>query len=200
MEQRKRQIRRSSGRFYGFRVNCESVPLLPAWAVRMVLDDPREIPYLFIWKGWRDGKVKEAVRLIRRGAVASLAEVDSIELKRTDGSVVSVYLTWQDLPRNSGRGLLLECWRCGMPRRALYGAKVGDDGRFYGARRADWECRTCCTLRYSSEGGALLIRGGLMSRLLGQPFPDLPSPRPELWLPNIFSSPRDAAAAGLCAF
>jgi hypothetical protein len=36
--------------------------------------------------------------------------------------------------------------------------------------------------RYSSEGGGLLIRGGLLSRLL------------------IFSSPRDAAAAGVCAF
>jgi hypothetical protein len=29
-----------------FRVNCESVPMLPAWAVREVWDDPRHIPYL----------------------------------------------------------------------------------------------------------------------------------------------------------
>jgi hypothetical protein len=38
-------------------------------------------------------------------------------------------------------------------------------------------------LRYSSEGGALLIRGGMLSRLLGRPVPDLPFPRPEPWLP-----------------
>src|SRR2546429_3014232 len=26
--------------------------------------------------------------------------------------------------------------------------------------RSDWECRTCAKLRYSSEGGALLLRSG----------------------------------------
>ena len=47
--------------------------------------------------------------------------------------------------------------------RALYGAKVGNDGRFYKAVRADWECRQCAELRYSSEGGALVLRGGPIS-------------------------------------
>ena len=41
---------RSEGRFRRHRVNCEQVPFLPAWAVAWVLDDPRKIPYLFVWK------------------------------------------------------------------------------------------------------------------------------------------------------
>jgi hypothetical protein len=58
VEQRKRR----GGRFFGRRVNCEQVPLLPAWAVGWMLDDPRKIPYLLIWKSEYDGKIKEAVR------------------------------------------------------------------------------------------------------------------------------------------
>lgn len=113
-------------------------------------------------------------------------EAEAVEITWTDGSSVPVYLSWRSQP-HGGRSLLLRWWRCQSPRRALYGAKVGDDGRFYVARRADWECRTCCTLRYSSEGGALLIRGGLVSRLLRQPFPSVSSPRPNVWLPYIFT-------------
>lgn len=49
--------------------------------------------------------------------------------------------------------------------------------------------RRCAGLRFSSEGGALLIRGGrLMTRYFGQPWPTVASPRPEAWLPLIFSS------------
>ena len=69
-----------------------------------------------------------------------------------------------------------------MPSRALYGAKVGNDGRFYVARRADWECRMCAKLRYSSEGGYL--RPGKQFRAFGN------FPRPELWLPYVFTSPQ----------
>ena len=50
--------RRLGGRFFGRRVNCEQVPLLPAWAVALVLDDPRKIAYLLVWKSHHDGTVK----------------------------------------------------------------------------------------------------------------------------------------------
>jgi hypothetical protein len=40
---------RCSGRFGGYRVNCESVPCLPAHIVADCLADPRGIPYLLIW-------------------------------------------------------------------------------------------------------------------------------------------------------
>lgn len=172
--------------------------MLPAWAVRAALDDPRRIPYLFVWKSRRDGAIKDAVRVARSIPQTGLPEAESVEIKRTDGSTVPVYLAWRWQP-HGGHSLLLRCWRCQRPSRALYGARVGDDGRFYAVQRADWQCRKCAGLRYSSEGGALLFRGGILSRLFGQPVGAVSSPRPEPWLPLVFSSPAQAAAAGLFA-
>ena len=37
--------------------------------------------------------------------------------------------------------------------------------------RIGWRCRSCARLRYSSEGGALVSRGGPISRLLRMPCP-----------------------------
>ena len=186
-----KQIRRSAGRFCGFRVNCEQVPQLPAWAIREVLDDPRKIPYLLVWKKRSPGELTEAIRVVRRGAGAN---ADEVELKRTDGTVVVIHLVWRPLPRGGGRSLFLICPCCGRPCRALYGAEVGDDGHFYVVRRADWECRTCAKLRYSSEGGALLLRSG---RTLSWLFDTVRSPRPDLWcslLPKLLR--RLASAEG----
>jgi hypothetical protein len=193
VDQAKRPIRRNEGRFYGFRINCEQVPMLPAWIVRGIWDDPRRIPYLLIWKGVRDGTVKDALRVIpRRGPTGT----PSVEIKRTDGSSVHVSLVWRPQP-HGGRSLLLRCRSCRQPCRALYGTRVGDDGRFYAARRADWECRTCANLRYSSEGGALVVRTRCT---ILRPLSSLFSgPRPKRWLPHVFASPRDAAAAGVCS-
>ena len=134
--------------------------MLPAWAIRRVLNDPRNIPYLLLWKSHRTGEIKEAIRVVRRTFGAPPYSIEKVELKRTDASVVYICPVWRPLPRGSGRSLLLGCPHCGRLCRALYGAKVGNDGRFYAVRRANWECRTCAQLRYSSEGGALLIRPG----------------------------------------
>src|SRR5215472_2854183 len=196
VEQAKRQIPRSGGRFNGYRVNCEQVPLLPASSVREVLDDPRMIPYLIVWKSRMGDEVRQAVRLARSVPLTNPSEVESVEIKWTDGNIVPIHLVWRRQP-HGGRALLLRCSCCGRPRRGLYGAGMGDDGRFYVARRANWECRECAGLRYSSEGGALVMRGGPISRLLGRPVPDIPSPRPEPWLPYVFASPLDAVDAGL---
>jgi len=165
--------------------------MLPAWAVRQVWDDPRRIPYLLVWKSRRDGEVKEAVRVARFVPQTGLPESDSVRVQRTDGSSVPVYLAWRWQP-HGGRSLLLRCWKCQKPRRALYGARVGDDGRFYAARRADWECGRCAGLRYSSEGGALLFREGILSQLFRQPVGPVSSPRPEPWLPYVFTDLDDA--------
>jgi hypothetical protein len=51
----------------------------------------------------------------------------------------------------------------------------------------------------SPEGGALVMRGGPISRLLRYPYPDLSRPRPESWLPYVFTSLEEAAEAGVCA-
>lgn len=188
-EQRIRQTRRRCGRFYGFRINCEQVPILPSWVVRWVWDDPRQIPYLLVWDGNRDGRVKEALRVARFVPETILQEADAVEARRTDGSTVLIYLAWQRQPQG-GRTMFLRCWKCQTPSRALYGAKVGDDGRFYVVQRADWECRACAKLRYSSEGGYL--RPGIQFRAYGN------LPRPELWLPYVFASPQKAMEAGFC--
>jgi hypothetical protein len=188
----RRHIRRGyNGRFLGFRINCEYVPLLPAWAVQWMWEDPRRIPYLLAWKHRREGTWSDAVRLTRLRPKTHISEADAVEIKRGDGSIVPVYLAWRRQPKG-GRILLLKCWRCQKPCRALYGWKIGDDGHYYKAVQGDWQCRRCAELRYSSEGGALLIRGGIMSRILRQPFPAFSSPRPESWFPHVFTSLDDA--------
>ncbi len=84
------RIRRYEGRFHGFRANCEQVPMLPAWAVRWVWDDPRHIPYLLAWKSRWDDKVKEAVRVMRVVPSPGVTEAPSVEVKGSDGSIVPV--------------------------------------------------------------------------------------------------------------
>ncbi len=153
--------------------------------------DPRHSSYLLVWNSSRDGRVEEAVRVARFVPETKLQEADAVETRRTDGSTVAIYFVWRRQPRG-GRTLLLRCWRCERPRRALYGAKVSDNGRYYVPRKADWECRTCSQLRYSSEGGYL--RPSKQYRAFGN------FPRPDLWLPYVFTSPQKAVEAGLCAY
>ena len=196
VEQRKRQIRRSGGRFYGFRINCEEVPMLPASAVRWVWDDPRRIPYLLVWKSRRDGEIKRAVRVARSVSHTTLHEAESVEIKWTDGGTVRVYLSWRWQP-HGGRSLLLRCWRCQRTCRSLYGARIGNDGRYYVVWRADWECRQCAGLSYSSEDGYLRGSGrGAIAAIFGAYGP---LPRPEPWYLYVFTSPEEAAEAGVCA-
>ncbi len=178
------------------RLNCENTPVIPAWLVRSNLNDPRRIPYLLVWKEEPDGQIKEAVRLT---CCVSHDSWCHVELKRTDGSTTVLRIVWRMLPRNGGRALLLACFSCYAPCRHVYGWEWDSvSGWSNRVRSISWQCRSCARLRYSSEGSALVIRGGPISRLLGRSFPDVPSPRPEPWLPYVFSSPADAVAAGLC--
>ena len=114
VEQAKRQIWRKGGRFYGYRINCEQVPMLGACTVRAILDDPRMIPYLVIWKSRKGNEVKQAVRLARSVPRTNLSEVESVDIKWPDGSTVRVYLVWRRQP-HGGCALLLRCSRCGLP-------------------------------------------------------------------------------------
>ena len=185
LEQRKRIRRGWNGRYSGFRIDCERVPMLPAWVVRRVWDDPRDIPYVLIWRGRRDGMKKEEVRIYRNPTGCNLPGTDSVEIVPIYSSNVEVFIEWRRQP-HGGHSLLLRCSRCEKPSRALYGVKVGDDGRYYVPRRANWECRQCAGLRYSSEGGALLMRGGMLTRLFRRPTANVSFPRPQPWLPNGF--------------
>jgi hypothetical protein len=195
--ERRQQERGWDGHFLGFwaRLNCENMPVIPAWLVRRCLDDPRKIPYLLVWKDERDNEIKDGVRLAR--GVGALEGY--VELKRANGNTTILRLVWRTLPRNGGRALFLLCPYCDTPRRHVYGWEWDSfSGWSNRVKRTDWCCRSCNRLRYSSEGGALVLRGGPISRLLRMDVPDIHSPRPESWLPYVFSSPADAAAAGVC--
>jgi hypothetical protein len=190
--------RRYDGRFFGRRLNCESVPALPAATVRRVLDDPRRIPYLLIWKSPWDDEVKEAVRVSHLGSTPYLPEAHSIEVKRTDGSTVQLRALKRPLPRNSGYDILLACPHCCGLRRALYGWEAA--GQYTNsAQISSWQCRTCAGLRYAWEGGALVHRGrGAIARVFELMDGPLRSERPKPWYPYAFTSPDSAVAAGVC--
>src|SRR6266478_9709370 len=178
------------------------MPVIPAWIVLSNLNDPRKIPYLLVWKDERYGdEIKEAVRLARYVEPnTSHVTDDYVVLKRTDGSATVLRIVWRMLPRNGGRALFLLCPHCNTPRRHVYGWECDSfSGWSNRVRSISWRCRSCARLRYSSEGGYLrpsglgrLGRLGVMLRAYGN------LPRPELWLPYVFSSPAKATAAGLC--
>ena len=155
---------------------------LPAWLVRRNLDDPRKIPYLLVWKDERhDGEIKEAVRL-----ACCVGALDGyVELKRFNESTTVLRIVWRTLPRNGGRALFLLCPHCDTPRRFVYGWEWDSfSGWSNRVRSISWRCRSCAQLRYSSEGGYL--RPGRMFRALGN------LPRPQSWLPHVFTDPDDA--------
>jgi len=186
VEQRK-QGRRSDGRFRGFwaRLNCEDMPVIPAWIVRSNFSDPRRIQYLLVWKRESDGKIMEVVRLTCHADGYS----GYVQLKRPDASTTVLGIVWRALPRNGGRALFLFCPHCQLPRRFVYGWEWDSfSGWSNRVRSISWRCRSCARLRYSSEGGALVSVGGPISRLLRMPCPDMHHPRPEPWLPYVFTS------------
>src|ERR1700731_3963276 len=101
--------RRCGGRFFGRRVNCEYVPLLPAWAVAQVLDDPQKIPHLLVWESRSDDTVEEAVH------VAPHKEAGLVEIRRQDGTSNLIRVVSRPLPRNGGSARLLICPYCQIP-------------------------------------------------------------------------------------
>ena len=181
----------ADGRFFGRRINCEQVPLLPAWAVAEVLDDPQKIPYLMVWKSPGDDTVQEAVY------VAPHNETGAVEIRRQDGTSDFVRTVSRPLPRNGGRARFLICPSCQIPRRGLYGWEPG--GRFTSsAVSSNWRCRACNKLRYASEGGALGLRGyGVIVQMMESTYGRSRSDRPEPWYPYVFTSPEEARQAGV---
>src|SRR6266480_4764408 len=77
------------------------------------------------------------------------------------------------------------------PRRHIYGWEWDSfSGWSNRVRQISWRCRSCARLRYSSEGGYSCP--GILFRAFGN------LPRPDLWLPYVFTSPEEAATAGVC--
>ena len=181
--------RRDDGRFDGYRVNCEVVPCLPARIVSECLSDPRRVPYLLIWQHRWSKVLKEVVRLASANTAADWLEIGRAEVKRGDGSTVSIRLS-----QIANKPTLI-CNSCQKPRVALYGWQTNDGPR--NVSPAPWPCRVCAGLSYASEGQALHIRRLLPD--LRQCSQLLRKPRPGPWEPLVFASPWAAVDAGLCS-
>jgi len=179
----------------GRRVNCEQVPLLPAWAVARMLDDPRKIPYLLVWKSPSDNIVQEVARIAPHKEIEAV--MGAVEIKRPDGTRNFMRTILRPLPRNGGTVRLLICPYCQIPRQGLYGW-----GRRFTTSvvRSTWGCRRCNQLRYASEGEALVVRArGALFRMMDAAYGPCRSERPEPWYPYVFTSPEEAAEAGLAS-
>ena len=182
MKQR-RQARGWHGYFDGFRVNCESVPRLPAWVVRWALTDPRGVPYLLLWRWRYEEEIKEALRVSPQSE-----PMTGVELKRADSTSQIIGTVRRSLPRNGGNALFLICPCCCVPRRYLYGWRVFS----HRVIRSSWICRTCAGLRYRSEGAYL----SPIARIYGG------YPRTPPWEPDVFSNLKDmiSQASGRVSF
>jgi hypothetical protein len=105
-------------------------------------------------------------------------------------SATVLRIVWRMLPRNGGRSLFLLCPYCNTPRCHVYGWEWDSiSGWSNRVRSISWRCRSCARLRYSSEGGYLRPTGlgrlgqlGVMLAAYGN------LPRPESWLPYVFTS------------
>ena len=185
--------KRYGGRFYGRRVNSEHVPSLPAWIVGLVLDDPRRIPYLLVWRSRSDGAAREVVRVASYSEPSGPFPVDWngwAEIKRSDGTRSLICTVVRSMPRNVGKSWLLFCPYCQTRRRSLVGWEVDNWGRYKtSARTCAWKCLSCAGLRYESEGGCLVHHGrGAFSRLIEAAYGPVRSERTEPWLPYVFTS------------
>lgn len=109
---------RYEGRFFGRRVNCEQVPLLPAQVVSRMLNDPRKIPYLLIWRSRRDNTVQEAARIcaeIEPSVPFPSDWKDMVEIKRLDGTRNFIRTVVRRLPRKWGSGSILSLFLLSDP-------------------------------------------------------------------------------------
>lgn len=190
---------RYRGRFFGRRVNCEYVPLLTARIVGRMLDDPRRIPYLLVWRNPTDCVVREAVRISPEidPPVPFPAEwaADLFEVKRPDGSRNFIRWITRPLPR-VGRFRLLICPGCNKPRRALYAWEPGGTYTTSTQRSFVWQCRRCAALRYASEGGALVFHGRFaLARTLEAVY-GARAKRPVPWYPCLYTSREQMKKAG----
>jgi hypothetical protein len=164
------QRKRRGGRLFGHRVNCEHVPSLPAAILGQVLDDPRKIPYLLVWRSRSDGTAREAVRIASYSEPPGRFPIDWtgwVEVRRPDGTCSLIRTVTHILPRNGGKTRLLICSYCNLPRRAIYGWEVDQWGRYStSARMCSWQCRACAELRYESEGGLVHRGRGALCRMI----------------------------------
>ncbi len=168
--------RACDGRFFGVRVNVESVPRLPTFPARWTLDDPRRPPYFVFWTS-EDGVVRYGLRM------APSDHGDAVLVTLENGEPHRIPILRRPLPRGTGTALLYVCPWCRKPRRYLYRLTLSGTGLvdYLGLR-----CQECAELRFASQGA---YRGGFKRALAGShrrshdPLPRAP------WNPRAVSDP-----------
>ncbi len=164
------------------RVNVESVPRLPTFPARWLVDDPRGRAYFVFWTT-RDGNVAYALRM------DAVEDGHAVTLRNDAGHSFRIGLVRRLLPTGGGTDILYQCAGCGRPRRYLYGHAVAS-GRL--VDNVGWQCQSCAGLRWRSQGryrGA--PRRGLQDAIaeaLGLPDYHEPQPR-RPWDPRAVSNP-----------
>jgi hypothetical protein len=122
-------------------------------------------------------------------------ELDSRSVLYVRIEVSVRFRRWIAFWRKTGQGPFLVCPYSQIPRRGLLGWELAG---FATVARSTWGCRRCNSLRYASEGWALVIRSrGAFAQLIERQFGRCCTPRPELWLPYVFTSPEEAGEAGV---
>jgi hypothetical protein len=175
--------RDQEGRFFGARVNCEQVPLLPASVVRDVLEDRFGGACMLLWRDPRDGEIKETADIKPVPPPECFSFVEAVEIIRPSMGVTDLHVFRQPLPRNGGNDVLIECPNCYGLRRAPYGWPA-DGSRTRSAIRSQWQCRWCAGLRYASEGSVLVVRSrGYLGKILGVGRAN----RPRSWAPLVLA-------------
>lgn len=152
-----KQARDYLGRFYGVRANVEDVPRLPSSAARLVLEDPRAVPYLAVWVSFHHGEAPPvAVDL-----VAELRRIgpDAIDVQAGRLGCAVRVVRHRRFPGR--RELVWRCPDCRKGTRFLYVHRVS----VWGIVPTGPGCARCRELRWSSQGRPLgsfarAMRGG----------------------------------------
>jgi hypothetical protein len=177
------QSRSADGHFKGpRRINVESVPRLPIFPVRWMLDDRRRLPYLVLWTSPIDDSFVLALRL------ETLEDGKAVRVSPPAGGFFVVRLVNRSMPRQRGTALLFKCPWCGHPRRHLYRrTRVQDKLVAYQGPL----CRACAGLRWASHGAyQSVVRRAFLSALGFESGTRAPYPR-HPWDPaRAVSDPR----------
>jgi hypothetical protein len=119
------------------------------------------------------------------------------EVKRRDGARDRIRTLLRALPRNGGKGRLLICPDCQIPRRGLYGWNWDDRTLRASCDQPGGARNAIAYATRQRVGGLVHDERGALANLIESLCGPIRSDRPEPWLPYVLNSPEEAAEAGL---
>src|SRR5260370_5756206 len=172
------RLRDSAGRFFGPRVNVESVPRLPTFPARWPLTDARRRAYFVFWK--QEGAITDAI------VMAPIEEGAAILITTLEKNNLRVPVVRHPVPGRST--ILYLCPDCGRPCRYLYRYALAGHCRVSKGR---FRWQTCSRLRFASQGSYRGRFARAFSAMLTQHCGCVREPYPRfLWDPRAVSDPR----------